>query len=63
MLHARVRHFDQLVAVPGERIGAEVVLVRLQHPLRLRELQLGLLQILGQHVVVERNIAELDRDQ
>ena len=58
VLHARVRHLDQLVAVLLERVLAEVVLVGLEHRLGLRELPLRLVEIAGQHVEIERQVAE-----
>ena len=58
VLHARVRHLDQLVAVLLERVFAEVVLEGLEHRLRLRELPLRLLEVPGQHVEIERQVAE-----
>src|SRR5207237_3888509 len=41
VLHAGVGHLDQLVAVLLERVLAEIVLVGLEPPLRLRALFLG----------------------
>ena len=58
VLHARVGHFDQLVAVLPERVLAEVLLECLEHRPGLRELALRLLQVSGQHVEVERQVAE-----
>ena len=59
MLHPGVRHLDQLVAVVLERILAEVVLEGFEHPLGLRKLLLGLLQVLRQRVEIEREVAQL----
>ena len=61
VLHPRVRRLHQLVPIFGKRILAEVVLKRLDHPPRLRKLHLRFIQILGQHIEIQRQIAELDR--
>ena len=58
MLHPRVRHLHQLVAVAAERVLAEVVLEHLQHRLRLGELLLRRAQVLGQRVEIERQVPE-----
>src|SRR5262249_10965722 len=47
MFHAGIRRVDQFVAIFGERIRAEIVLVRLKHFFSLRELRSCLFEILG----------------
>ena len=54
VLHAQMGRFDQLVAVRVPRIRAEPVLEALQHRLRLRQLPLGGLQVIGQRPEVDR---------
>ena len=58
MLHPGIRHFDQLVAVVLEWVLAEVVLKGFEHPLGLRKLLLGLLQVLRQRVEIEGEVAQ-----
>ena len=59
VLHAGVRRLDQLVAVFLEGILAKIVLVTPRASrLRLRELFLGLVQVFGQRVEVERQVAQ-----
>src|SRR5262245_19200073 len=58
MLHPGVRDLDQLVPVLLERILTEILLKRLHHWLRLRELAPGLLQILRQAIEIHRQVAQ-----
>ncbi len=58
VLHACVRHLDQLIAIFLERVLAKVVLERLDHFLGLRELALRFVQILGQRVEIHGQIAQ-----
>jgi hypothetical protein len=50
---AGVKSLDELIAISGERILAEVVLVALQHILHLDELPIWLFQIFRKHVVIQ----------
>ena len=57
MLHAEIWYFNQLVTIFRKGISSEVVLIRLQHPFRLRKLALCLIQILGQYIKIQRQLA------
>src|SRR5262245_17189863 len=61
MLHPLIRHFNSFVSVLGERVLAEVMLVSFQHSLRLSKLLLGFVEIVGQRVKIERQLAKLIR--
>ena len=59
VLHARVGHLDQFVAVLLEGILSEVMVVGLHHARHLRELPLRSFHVRRQHIVVERQVTEL----
>ena len=58
MFHPGVRNFDQLVAIPLERVLAEILLKCLHHRFGLCELAFGLLQIFRQAVKIHGQIAQ-----
>ena len=59
MLHPGIWHFNQLVTIVLEWVLAEVVLKGFEHSLGLRKLLLGLFQVLGQRVEIEREVTQV----